>query len=242
MKARELILDEIKGVQSFININTLFSGIKDKLSDAATASDYLLSSIAEDNTEALLLAHDIHDTLHDVSSYLSKYQAAKDLDMAKEANLRNKLENENQTLHSQVAKLEEQVKLMNERFDQEVEAKTEELRQEFQNAETMASTFEQIVSLLAGLSHIQSTVNDVDGISEYVKRLQRNQQKPCETGEAARADKKHLVDMAQLIADYQSEGRKVTQALIHKYKVSKPTLISWLKQAGVYKGRNSNEN
>ena len=165
MKARELILDEIKGVQSFININTLFNGIKDKLSDAATASDYLLSSIAEDNTEALLLAHDIHDTLHDVSSYLSKYQAAKDLDMTKEANLRNKLENENQALHSQVEELEEQVKLMNDRFDQEVEAKTEELRQEFQNAETMADTFEQIVSLLAGLSHIQSTVNDIDGIS-----------------------------------------------------------------------------
>lgn len=242
MKARELILDEIKGVQSYININTLFNGIKDKLSDAATASDYLLSSIAEDNTEALLLAHDIHDTLHDVSSYLSKYQAAKDLDMTKEANLRNKLENENQALHSQVEELEEQVRLMNERFDQEVEAKTEELRQEFQNAETMADTFEQIVSLLAGLSHIQSTVNDIDGISEYVKRLQRNQQKQGETGEAAKADKKHLVNMTQLIADYQSEGCKVTQALVNKYKVSKPTIISWLKQAKVYKGRSQNEN
>lgn len=131
---------------------------------------------------------------------------------------------------------------MNERFDQEVEAKTEELRQEFQNAETMADTFEQIVSLLAGLSHIQSTVNDIDGISEYVKRLQRNQQKQGETGEAAKADKKHLVNMTQLIADYQSEGCKVTQALVNKYKVSKPTIISWLKQAKVYKGRSQNEN
>ena len=162
--------------------------------------------------------------------------------MSKEANLRNKLENENQALHSQVDELEEQVKLMNDRFDQEVEAKTEELRQEFQNAETMADTFEQIVSLLAGLSHIQSTVNDIDGISEYVKRLQRNQQKPGETGEAAKADKKHLVNMAQLIADYQSEGNKVTQALVNKYKVSKPTIINWLKQAKVYKGRSQNEN
>lgn len=238
MKARELILDEIKGVQSYVNINTLFNGIKDKLSDAATASDYLLASISDDNTEALILAHDIHDTLHDVSSYLSKYQAAVDIDTAKEVHIRKKLETENQALKSQVADLEEQVSLMNERFDQEVEAKTEELRQEFQNAETLADTFEQIASLLAGLSHIQATVNDIDGISEYVKKLQRNQQKTGETGEAARADKKHLVDMAQLIADYQSAGNKVTQALVNKYKVSKPTIINWLKQAGVYRGRN----
>lgn len=237
-KVKSVLVNEINSVTHYVTVNKLFTNIKDDVEAVSTQAQYLLGLTDTNDIEALMIVNDIVSRMKALDTYIKRFQAAKDIDSSRANKKITALENKIKELEEMIAYKEEYIAQIEESKEREITESIEEIKMQYENAETMAEAFDKILSLLDKLKSIDETVNAVNGISEYVKVLVKNKNRASEIADNSIAFKSE-VDTDELVKDYEEQGKKVTKQLIEKYadRLTKQGIIERLKSAGKYEGR-----